>query len=44
MKKNPTQIALVTGAARGIGRAAASEFLTAGYRVVGVDLRVLPLL
>ncbi len=39
MKKNPTQIALVTGAARGIGRAIASEFLAAGYRVVGVDLR-----
>jgi NAD(P)-dependent dehydrogenase (short-subunit alcohol dehydrogenase family) len=27
MKKNPTKIALVTGAARGIGRAIASEFL-----------------
>ena len=44
MKKNPTQIALMTGAARGIGHAVASEFLRAGYRVVGVDLRVLPLL
>ena len=44
MKKNPTQIALVTGVARGIGRAIASEFLAAGYRVVGVDLRALPLL
>ena len=39
MKKNPTKIALVTGAARGIGRAIASEFLAAGYRVVAVDLR-----
>jgi len=39
MKKNPTAIALVTGAARGIGRAIACEFLAAGYRVVGVDLR-----
>ena len=29
MKKNPTKIALVTGAARGIGRAIASEFLAA---------------
>ena len=44
MKKNPTKIALVTGAARGIGRAIASEFLAAGYRVVAVDLRVSPLL
>ena len=39
MNKNPTKIALVTGAARGIGRAIASEFLAAGYRVVAVDLR-----
>jgi 3-oxoacyl-[acyl-carrier protein] reductase len=39
MKKNPTQITFVTGAARGIGHAIASEFLAAGYRVVGVDLR-----
>lgn len=37
MSQDPSKIALVTGAARGIGLAAAQGFLKRGYRVVAAD-------
>lgn len=37
-----TKIAVVTGAARGIGRAISETLLTAGYTVIGADLNPCP--
>jgi 3-oxoacyl-[acyl-carrier protein] reductase len=37
MENNSTKIALVTGAARGIGKAIVMEFLNNGYRVIAID-------
>jgi 3-oxoacyl-[acyl-carrier protein] reductase len=37
-----TQIAVVTGAARGIGRAISETLLSAGYTVIGADLNPCP--
>ena len=38
MNSAPKRVALITGAARGIGRASAVAFANAGYDVVGADI------
>ena len=38
---NASRVVVITGAARGIGRATAIAFATAGYRVAGADIAAL---